>query len=231
MARIDKSMLTKLEIIEEATGQFIEHGYSNTPIKAICKELDMSPGNMTFYFPTKEHLLAELVDLLCHFQWKMMEIEADDGLSSVMAICLELATMAAMCEEDEIAKDFYLSAYTSPRCLEIIRKNDRGRAKQVFAEYCPDWTEEQYAEAEILVSGIEYATMMTTDDVVSLETRVSGALNQILKIYGVPEERCKSKIERVLAMDFRSIGKRVLQEFRAYVKEENERAIREVLKR
>lgn len=231
MARIDKSRLTKLEIIEVATRQFIENGYSNTPVKSICAELEMSPGNMTFYFPTKEHLLAELVDMLCDFQWKLMEKEADDGMSSIMALCLELTAMAIMCEENETAKEFYLSAYTSPMCLEIIRKNDRERAMQVFKEYCPDWTQEQFAEAEILVSGIEYATLMTTDGAVSVETRIAGALNQILGIYGIPEERRKAKIQQVFAMDYRGIGRRVLQEFKEYVKDTNEQAIRALLKR
>lgn len=132
MARIDKRTLTKWEVIEEATNQFIENGYTDTTFKSICSKLQMSPGNVTFYFPTKEHLLAELVDMLCDFQWKLMEKESADGVSSIMAICLELTAMATMCEEDAIAKDIYISAYTSPMCLDIIRKNDKERAKQVF---------------------------------------------------------------------------------------------------
>ena len=191
----------------------------------------MSPGNVTFYFPTKEHLLAELVDLLCDFQWEMMKNEADDGISSIMAICLELTAMATMCEDDEIAKDFYISAYTSPICLEIIRENDRKRAKQVFREYCTDWTEEQFAEAEILVSGLEYATLMTTGGTVPMETRLTGALNLILMIYGIPEEIRQKKIRKVLAMDYYSIGRRVLLEFRKYVDEANEQAIVSLLRR
>ena len=42
-------------------------------------------------------------------------------------------------------------------------KNDAERSKEVFKDYCPDWTDENFAEAEVLVSGIEYATLMTTD--------------------------------------------------------------------
>ena len=56
MARIDKSALTKAEIIAEATKQFLEKGYSRTTVSAIAKELSMSPGNLTFHYPTKEHM-------------------------------------------------------------------------------------------------------------------------------------------------------------------------------
>ncbi len=229
MARIDKRALTRLEIVRVASKLFLENGYTETPIKAICNELDMSPGNVTFYFPSKEHLLAELIDRLCEFQWKMMEVEANEGFSSIMAICLELTAMATMCEDDEIAKDLYISAYSSPLCLERIRKNDAERAKQVFSEYRKDWTDEQFAEAEILVSGIEYATLMTAGDEVPLETRIAGALNNILGIYGVPEELRQLKTEKVFAMDYRDTGRRVLRDFKNFVEEENEQAFRDLL--
>lgn len=231
MARIDRSALTKLKIVQEASKQFLVKGYSQTTISAISKELDMSPGNLTFHFTTKEHLLAELVDLLCDFQWKLMEEEANEGYSSIMAICLELTSMASACEDDSVIKDFFISAYTSPMCLEIIRKNDTKRAKNVFKDYCPDWTDEQYAEAEILCSGIEYATLMTANDPVTLETRINGALTHILGVFGIPEEIRNQKIQKVFAMDHRSLGKRVLKEFREYVEQANEQAFLNLLKR
>lgn len=230
MARINKSQLTKLEIIQVASDLFLEKGYSDTTAKAICNKLGMSTGNLTFYFPTKEDLLAVLAHMLCDFQWKMMEKEADEGVSSIMAFCLELTAMAAMSEMDEIAKDLYLAAYTSPVALEIIRRNDAIKAKSVFNEYCKGWTDEQFAEAETLVSGIEYATLMTTAASPSLQLRISGALNQILMIYGVPEDLRNKKINKVLDMDYTSIGARILNEFKKYVEKTNEQAFEELFK-
>lgn len=222
---------TKYEIIRLATTLFLENGYSATSPRMICDELDLSTGNLTYYFQTKEHLLAVLVKMLCDFQWDVMQATAEEGYSSLLAICLELTAMAAMCEEDEIAKDFYLSAYSHPLTLEIIRKNDAERAKQVFGEYCKGWSNEQFAEAETLVSGIEYATFMTTSDSAPIDVRIAGALNNILMIYNIPEELRKRKIEKVLSMDYCDIGKRVLAEFKAYVEETNEHVIEELLKK
>lgn len=229
MARISKSQLTKLEIIQVATRMFLEKGYTKTTTAAISSELEMSKGNLTFHYPTKEHLLAVLVDMLCDFQWQLIEKEVDEGISSVMAICLELMSMASACEENEVAKDFFVSAYSSPMTLEIIRKNDKEKAKKVFAQYCAGWTDERFAEAEILVSGIEYATLMTTGDSVSLDLRITGSLNQILLIYNVPEETRKMKIEKVLAADYKSIGSRILKEFIEYVEKTNEHAFEELI--
>ena len=230
MSRINKSELTKLEILQVACRLFLERGYSSTSVRMISDELEMSTGNVTFYFPTKEHMLAELVHLLCAFQFKIMEEEADEGISSIMAVCLELATVTAACHEDEIAKDFFVSAYQSPLCLEIIRENDTKRAKEIFNEYCKDLTHEQFYEREVLVSGIEYSTIMETSDIVSLELQISSAIRCILSIFDVPEDVIKTKIRKVLSLDFRSISRRVFKNFRKYVEKNNEQAFYSLFK-
>ncbi len=219
---------TKLEIIQTASRLILDNGYSNTSVRSICSDLDIGLGHMSFYFATKEHLLAEIVTMLCNFQWKMMREEANDGISLLLALCLELMTMASAAEEDPIAKDLFISSYISPLTLEIIRKNDAARAKTVFAEFCPDWTDEQFTEAEVLVSGIEYATLMTTKTSSPLDTRISGALDTIMKIYNVPEELRKKKISKVLTMDYRSLGRRIFKEFKQYINDENEQAFEEL---
>lgn len=213
---------TRAQIVSTATRLFLERGYSATSPKAICEELNLSTGNLTYYFQTKEHLLAVLVEMLCRFQWKWVQDTVQEGLTSVLAVCLELAFMASVCEDDEIARDFYRAAYSHPMTLEIIRKNDTQRAKTVYRQYCPDWTEQMYAEAEVLVSGIEYATLMPTELPVSLECRIAGAIHSILTIYNVPEHIRQEKVKKVLARDYHSLGKRVLQHFKEYAEEMTE---------
>lgn len=220
---------TKLEIMQTASRIFLKNGYSATSVRSICNELDMSTGHLMFYFPSKEHLLAILVNELCDFQWKLIKSEADDGTSLLLCICLELMSMASASEEDPVAKDFLVSAYSSPLTLEIIRKNDTERAKTVFSQFCPDWTDDDYKAAENLVSGIEYATLMTTQSSAPLENRISSALNTIMMIYNVPEDLRKMKIAKVLSMDYRKTGKRIFKEFRQYIEEVNENAFDELM--
>lgn len=223
---------TKYEIIRTATQLFLEKGYSATTPKMICDELDISTGNLTYYFPTKEHLLAVLIEMLCRFQGNTLhQMVEEEGTTSLLAVCLELATMATMSEESEIVKDLFLSAYSSPMCLDIIRKHDTQRAKYIYSQYCPDWTEQQYVEAEVLVSGIEYTTLMTTDNTLPLETRITGALNNIMWIFSVPEDIRRQKIEKVLAMDYRALGKRILASFKEFVEETNEHLFENLLER
>ena len=228
MALQRKGKATKLEIIRVASRIFFEGGYTATTIRAICAELGISPGHLMFYFPTKEHLLAEVVDILCDFQWKLMKRVTDEGATQLMAICFEMMTMASACEQSEIARDFYLSSYTSPLTLEIIRRNDSERAREVFGEFCPEWSDTQYIEAENLISGIEYATFMTTASSAPLDVRISGALNAIMLIYNVPEEKRRDKIKKALSLDYRKYGREILSEFIKYVEETNENAFEEL---
>ena len=230
MARISKSELTKLEIIRVATRMFLEYGYTTTTIKSICDELSMSAGNLTFYFHSKEHLLATLVEMCCDFQWKMMKEELKANSSPLEALCLELMAMMAICEENEVAKDFYISAYTSPMSLDIIRRSDAVRAKTVFGEYCPHFDDEDFAAAEVIVSGVEYASMMTTEFGVHLDKRIRATLDTVMAVYGVPSDIRKSTIDEILKADYRKVGRKVLDEFRTYVEEVNEQAFLDLIK-
>ena len=217
-----KGKATKLDIIRVASRMFLSDGYSKTTIRSIANELEISPGHLMFYFPTKEHLLAEVVDMLCDFQWSLIKRITADGASQLMAICFELTTMAAACEESKIARDFYISSYTNPLTLEIIRKNDAKRAREIFGEYCTSWSYVQFLEAETLISGIEYSTLMTTESSSPLDVRISGALNALLAIYNVPEDIRRDEINKSLAMNYREMGKKILSEFIKYVNDTTE---------
>ncbi len=229
MARVKKESPIRLAIIQAATELFFEVGFSKTTAAAVCKKAKIGTGNLTSYFPTKEHILDVLVKMMCDFQWQVMEDETDEGKSSLLAYCLEITTMAAICEENEQMRDFYISAYTHSMTLDNIRTNDVEKIKTVFGDYRGDWTDEQFFEAECIVSGIEYATLMTTAHSTSLSVRIEGTLDSIMLLFGVPEELRRLKISKVLAMDYRALGRKILAHFKEYVKEQNEKAIDNML--
>lgn len=219
----------KLAIIGAATELFFENGFTKTTAAAVCKKANVGTGNLTSYFPTKEHILDVLVSTMCEFQWRMMEEATDEGQSSLLAYCFELTTMAAVAESNEPMRDFFLASYRSPITLDTIRKNDTEKIKKVFGPYCKDWTDQQFAEAEEIISGIEYATLMTTANSPDLPTRIAGSMNVILQIFGIPEETRKVKVAKALAMDYMAVGKRLLKEFREFTRAEHEKAVDEML--
>ena len=213
---------TKLLIIKEAARMFIEEGYSKSSINKLSKNLDLSLGHITFYFKTKEHLLSVLVDEMFDYQNIMMEQAAQDGKSSLLAYCLELTSIAAACEESELARDFFASSYSSHLTLARIRQNDTQKAKEVFSSFCPDWSDGQWVATENIVSGIEFATIMTREENTSLDVQIEKTLDTIMFLYGVPKELREAKIKKVLCMDYRALGRQMLYGFPEYVSKINE---------
>ena len=230
LARTRKPTPTKAIILKSASDLFFEKGFSETTATEVCQRANVSTGNLTFYFPTKEHILADLVKMMCDFQWREMESRADEGKSSLLAYCLELTTMVAVSEEVPQMEDFFVAAYVHQIPLELIRANDVEKIKQVFEAYTEGWSDEKFIEVEALISGIEYATLSNTEHSASVEHRIEGALNTIMMLFGVPEEIRRMKIAKVLAMDYRAIGRKVYADFEKYVREAHEHALEEILK-
>ena len=221
MARKKVVNETKNAIIRVAIEMFLERGFTNTSARAIAAELGISTGNITFYFPSKEHLLMVLVEMLCDSQWSMLEQQADEEETALMAFCMETMTVAVACEQNEIARDLFLSVFQSELCRNLLRENHVARAERIFSEYCGDWTHQQFRIAEILVMGIQHAVIIPTDVEIPLSERIAGALNQILSIYGVPENNRAEKIRRILALDYNDIRQRVREGSLRYVDQLN----------
>ena len=230
MARKRSPSPMKAAIIKGASNLFFEIGYSKTTPKAVCEKADVGTGNLTYYFPTKQHLLAVLVQMMIDYQWKEMENATDEGQSSLLAYCLELSTLVAISEEIPEMNDFLVAAYAHPMTIDLIRANDVEKIKKVFGKYTEGWDDERFTEMETIISGIEYATIMKTEHSASVECRLEGALNSIMILMGVPEEIRKAKLKKVLAMDYLAIGRKVYEDFKQYVTETNENALDEFLK-
>ncbi len=216
---------TKLEIKQVALHLFLEKGFTNVAVSEISKELGISKGNFTFHYATKEHLLTELIQDLCAFQWLVMEREVEKN-NSIMAYLFELTTMAGSCYNNPVAKDLYVSAYTHPMSLRTIRENDTEKAQRIFAAYCPDWKEKDFALAENIVSGIEYAMFLTVhEEEITIDEKIEATLDAIMKIYNVPKDVREESMKKVLAMDYRKIGRRILEEFHDYVEMVNQKEL------
>ena len=220
--------ITKLSIVQVGTKAFLENGYSKTTMKYIGERLGISTGNITFYYPTKEHLLSILVEMLFDFQWGMFKNHMENVEELIYSFCLELLAMASVCDENENTKELYVSAYTHSMTLDIIRRYDLKKAQEVFREYCKDWNQGQFDEAEMIASGIEYAILCTNNDNIPLENRIKKALDSILYVYNVPKNERDFYINKVFETDYRSMGCEIFDGFYKYIEKKNTDAIKGV---
>ena len=224
-----KNNKTKYDIIRVASELFLENGYSVTSPNTIAKKLNISTGNVTYYFPVKERLLLIIVEMLLDYCWEVFKNETDDGKESLSTVCLEFMTIAAACEQSLIIKDFFVSLCESELCRDSLRNNHVERTKRMLKDQCANWTDEQFQLAELMVIGIYYAMITTNDEVVPLATRIPKALYLILKIYHIDDEIIKAAIEKVLKIDYRKLGKEVEQGFLDYVRVTNEKTFETVI--
>lgn len=202
-----KAVSTKDRILKTAIDLFFEKGYTLTTARNICDRLGISTGNLTFHYPSKEYLLLAIVEMLCGYQRDLVEYRSDEGEDPLFKYAYEMASQVSVCENNEIAKDFYVSAYTIPMTLATIRKWEGEYAESVFKKYNPDWTNEDFALAEITASGIELSILMSVqDEEIAFEDKLRIMLDSLLKLYNVPEEERCDVVDRVLASDYREFG-------------------------
>lgn len=211
---------TKLEILRYATELFLEKGYTTAYITAIANKLDISTGNLTFHFPTKEHLLAGLVIELCEFQYEGGENTENNDEDALFGYLFELAMFASLCAENPNISDLIVSAYTHSMSIEIIRKNDTLRAMRAFGKYCPQWTKADFIMAENIAFGIEYSMFLTENaEIISFKERVSSCIDAIMKVYDVPKEIRENIINDIFSADYRGKGSKIFEEFCEYLKD------------
>ena len=213
---------TKYEILYLAMKFFLEKGYTNSYVTTMAKTLHISTGNLTFWFPTKEHILAEMVKELCAFQIHTEVKKKASEYAILIDYLFELAMFASVCEENPNIKDLVIASYTQPLPLAVIRANDTERSKRTFEKFCMEWSDTEFILAENVASGIECAMFMTENaEKLTFEQRVTSSLEAIMKVYEVPKEIQQSVLKEVMAMDYRSSGNHVFETFFDYVEEKN----------
>ena len=70
----------KWQIIQATLDLFVERGYYGTKTSQISTRADISEGLLFHYFPTKEILLEELINIGLEGMRMPMQIEAENGL-------------------------------------------------------------------------------------------------------------------------------------------------------
>ena len=80
MTRKEPKEARKRQIIQATLDMFVERGYYGTKTSQISKRAGISEGLLFHYFPTKEMLLEELINIGLEGMRMPMQIEAENGL-------------------------------------------------------------------------------------------------------------------------------------------------------
>ena len=80
MTRKEKKEVKKSQIIQATLDLFVERGYYGTKTSQISRRAGISEGLLFHYFPTKEILLEELINIGLEGMRMPMQINAKNGL-------------------------------------------------------------------------------------------------------------------------------------------------------
>ena len=80
MTRKEQKEVRRLQIIQTTLNLFVERGYYGTKTSQISRQAGISDGLLFHYFPTKEALLEELINIGLEGMLIPMQIQAENGL-------------------------------------------------------------------------------------------------------------------------------------------------------
>jgi AcrR family transcriptional regulator len=198
MKRDQHKIELKNSVLKSARKLFISQGYSKTTINQIIKESHITTGSLYHFFKNKEDILLNIArDMFA------IAAEASDSLQfnendPCLRFALEIGLQLDFIVKYERIAEIYLAAYTSCHISELIVRMGTIRNRELFREYNPEFTDDDYYARTLAVKGILHSFV---DELVNFKRikdrkRIDSILEMILLIFNVPEDRIKRTIKK-----------------------------------
>lgn len=106
-----KGVQTRNKIVDVATRLFYENGCDRVSVTDICKNADIAPGNLTYYFKRKSDIICEILLRLLNQCKSWAKENAAETSSPLDFACLgSYIVMLTVCRDSQMGK-FILSIY------------------------------------------------------------------------------------------------------------------------
>ncbi len=209
---------TQQAIIESATRNFLVNGFHKTSAKMICQEVGISPGNLTFWYPTKADILLEFSKKIMSFHTKFIEYNKSKQADPLFVYCLEIVVQIVLCEERENIRDIYYSMYSEPLTMAFLKDWTAEKNLGVLGSYLPDWDLKRFRRAANVTCCIERSALAEpcTEDY-TLEDKIWLTLTCLLKIYDFKKEYREKVISEILATDYHKIKEEMLNQLDEFI--------------
>ena len=209
---------TQQAIIDSATRNFLVNGFRKTSAKMICEEVGISPGNLTFWYPTKADMLLEFSKKIMSYHTKFIEYNKSKETDALFTYCLEIVVQIVLCEEKENIRDIYYSMYSEPLTLAYLKDWTAEKNLGVLGSYLPDWDLKRFRRAANVTCCIERSALAEpcTDDY-TLEDKIWLTLTCLLKIYDFDKEQREKVISKILETDYHKAKDGMLKQLDEYL--------------
>lgn len=207
-----KGIARRNRMLHAAIRLFLQNGYEKTTTSSIAKEAGMAPSSFFAAFASKEALLLILVKLMFAGQFESAEqIQGQSDDDPVMLYVVETSLQMYITELSEPLRDLYVTGYSLPSTSEYIYSSTAKRLPQIFGKYMPDAQEKDFYEMDIGSSGMMRAYMARPCDFYfTIEDKISRFLENSLTLYGVPLEKQRQVIRKVLEMNLGPAAEKII---------------------
>lgn len=204
--------------MDTATRLFLEKGFRNTSAKMICEEVGISPGNLTFWFPSKADILLEFTKKIMSYHTKFIEYNKNKKEENLYTYCLEIVVQIALCEEKENIRDIYYSMYSDPLTMSYLKDWTAQKNLDILGPYLPEWDLKQFRRTANVTCCIERSALAEPcTEEYTLDDKIRLTLTCLLKIYDIEKNARDKVIVEILATDFKKIKSNMLKQLDEYL--------------
>jgi AcrR family transcriptional regulator len=196
MARPPKNHQIRInEILDAAEALFGSHGYHQTMIDDIVREIGMSHGAFYYYFSSKEDIIEHLIDRhLSRFESEVAAIACSAEITPPQKIILIVKTIF---DSVQYKKDLLLEFLYDDRYMHLLDKI-RSRFNKMLTPYLLDIIEEgnrkKYFNALYPLESMQFVTAVFHCFMVAIYEKKSA--NVLLHLFDIG----KSLVEKILGL-------------------------------
>lgn len=204
----------KVLILCSSVKLFMERGFGSTSLNAIAAEAGLKPGNISYYFRTKEDIILALLEIYTEFQDRMIDELLKETKDGLLVFALKITSQIMLCEESREALALLRPFYALPSAFEYIKNTSAQRNFSLLQNEAAELIENDFRVIENITSCVEMSALSSfADRFFSVDDKVSQILRTAMHLYNVEKERQTEIVSKVKNYDCLAIGTKAFNSF------------------
>ncbi|KVH68384.1 hypothetical protein WJ42_34595 [Burkholderia cepacia] len=187
-------------MIDTAKRLFFENGYDQTTLRQVSTAAGVSHGSIYHHFADKEGIFLALVNEAFDEIQQITDRQFSEARDPYLRLSLKWAMLIAAASMDLRVAELLDIAYASKKISAEIVSSSTLRHRSWLGEYLPDWTENDFYAATLVLKGAMAAVVedKLSRDLLSMEERIRSVLRAALFGFGADSNRIAGILNDVL---------------------------------
>ncbi len=143
----------KRKILDVSRDLFIEQGYKQTTTRQIIQKADILNGSLYHFFENKEDIFKDIIMDVDQEVIELAKSFAGQYSDSILILAFPMALHLYVVERHPKFAELFHEAYSSWPILELFTKNCANLWRELYQDYNPGLTEQDYYLRALSISG------------------------------------------------------------------------------